>query len=77
MKKRMITILFLLFIISTGIAETYALIMGAGNYRDSDIENLPMAIRDAEKIKNAMVDSGLVVKENCICQAGNGSFRIQ
>jgi len=45
-------------------AETYALIMGAGDYKYDNIPKLPGAIEDARRIKQALIETGMVKEEH-------------
>jgi formylglycine-generating enzyme required for sulfatase activity len=60
----MIIVLLLTLLLTNGGAETYALIMGAGNYRDDVIKDLPMAIKDAARVYEVLLENGLVKVEN-------------
>jgi len=56
--------LFLIFLSSTAFGETYALIMGVGDYKYDSIIKLPGAIEDACQFKKTIIDMGIVQEEN-------------
>ena len=69
MQKKAIVLIALIitFIVSfTVFAETYALIMGVGDYKESYIGKLPGAIVDANAVKEILVELGIVLEKNII-----------
>ena len=63
-KILLLFVLILFLFIMPVCAETYALIMGAGDYKYDNIPKLPGAIEDARRIKQALIETGMVKEEH-------------
>jgi len=65
-KTMILLALVMIFFLTQTLGVTYALVMGAGDYRNDEILALPAAIKDAKLIRETLIELEIVQRENIV-----------
>ena len=63
-RNLLIIFIFILLVSFVAYADTYALIIGVGDYEDDNLGDLPGAVKDAQQISQMLIRLGIVEEEN-------------